>query len=135
MSANSVAANGAGPIPAISMMRNPARGPIMVTFPLRLHAIAAPETLVAASAERVGVSQQQLCLHARRRRQQETGVRQACLHSETCQVAYELGCEQGPMPAWRGQPPQACVRRANARVRALHPHRRAWLGLLRRSRT
>src|SRR5262249_32213546 len=57
MSANSVAANGAGPIPAISMMRNPARGPIMVTFPLRLHAIAAPETLVAASAER-GVSQQ-----------------------------------------------------------------------------
>ena len=33
MSANSMAANGAGPMPAISMMRKPARGPIMVTFP------------------------------------------------------------------------------------------------------
>jgi hypothetical protein len=29
-----MAANGAGPMPAISMMRNPARGPIVVTFPL-----------------------------------------------------------------------------------------------------
>ena len=35
MSASSVAANGAGPMPAISMMRNPASGPIVVTFPLR----------------------------------------------------------------------------------------------------
>jgi hypothetical protein len=31
-----VAANGAGPMPAISMMRNPASGPIVVTFPFRV---------------------------------------------------------------------------------------------------
>jgi hypothetical protein len=28
-----VAANGAGPMPAISMMRKPASGPIVVAFP------------------------------------------------------------------------------------------------------
>jgi hypothetical protein len=32
MSESSVAANGAGPMPAISMMRKPASGPIVVTF-------------------------------------------------------------------------------------------------------
>src|SRR5262249_34706560 len=89
MSANSVAANGAGPIPAISMMRKPARGPIMVTFPLRLHAIAAPETLVAASADQVSVSQPHYACMP------DTGVnkkraRQACLHSEACQVPAHL---------------------------------------------
>ena len=36
MSASSVAANGAGPMPAISMMRKPASGPIVVTFLFRL---------------------------------------------------------------------------------------------------
>src|SRR5262249_4837157 len=132
MSANSVAANGAGPIPAISMMRNPARGPIMVTFPLRLHAIAAPHWLPPRRNVAFLNSTMLAC------------PTQASTRNGRAPSVSPLRDLPGRLRTWlragaearlEGAATSGVRARANARVRALHPHRRAWLGLLRRSRT
>ena len=137
MSASSMAANGAGPMPAISMMRNPASGPIVVTFPFRVAGSYLPDADLAPSDVHYGAFG--------RSRVSVSQSRCACISPQASTIigrassVSSLGTPSEP-PAGlaagaaerirrrRGvpRPGRAPARaRSRLRVRALHAYRRA----------